>query len=389
VSTPDAPQDEQAGLESDEARADASAVPAEAELTAEPVAPPAEDGDTSSTPAGDEPDGSSVEADPVDAEGVIAEEPARDPDPHGEDVQASEPAPLDATAESELDEPSEPEPEGAPAAVASDAAEVEVEEDAPPSVLDRGLVEALLFAADEPLTPAQIKKVLGGVETSEVRAVLEAIRAELDDRKAGFALIEVAGGFQFRTRAEFGGWIRQLRSDKPPKLSKPALETLAVVSYKQPVTRAEIEAIRRVDTGAVLKTLLDRRLLKVVGTKDVPGRPALYGTSKEFLEVFRLKSLKELPTLKEIRDVAVEMGDALDVPRELLPEDVAAALPPLEGPEDMTAEAAAEPGEEGGEPVASAEDDGAIEPPAIAEEPSGSDEHEPAPSPPSAEAEED
>ncbi len=188
--------------------------------------------------------------------------------------------------------------------------------------VDRSVVEALLFASDEPLTPAQIKKVLGEVEAAQVRAVLEAIRAELDERSAGFTLVEVAGGYQFRTRPEHSSWIRMLRSERPPRLSKPALETLAVVSYRQPVTRAEIEAIRRVDTGAVIKTLLDRRLIRVVGQKDVPGRPALYGTGREFLEVFRLKSLKELPTLKEIREVAAEMGDALEVPRELLPEGI-------------------------------------------------------------------
>lgn len=384
MSTPDEPQDEQALVETDGAREEGEAVPAEADAeqtlavtAAESDAPPDPEPVAGDVVAADEPgsDGAAATDDQAAGAGEAEAEPAAEDAQASDDGEVADEPAIEATAEE--------------AAGDETAAEPEVEEDVLPPVADRGLIEALLFAADEPLTPAQIKKVLGGVETSEIRAVLETIRAELDERKAGFALIEVAGGFQFRTRPEYGVWIRQLRSDKPPKLSKPALETLAVVSYKQPVTRAEIEAIRRVDTGAVLKTLLDRRLLKVVGTKDVPGRPALYGTSKEFLEVFRLKSLKELPTLKEIRDVAVEMGDALDVPRELLPEEVAAVLPPLEGPVDDSAELGAEHGEDGGEPEAGVDDPDAQESPAITQEPVGSAEDEPAPSPPSAAAEED
>lgn len=406
MSTTDEPQDEHAGLANHEVRDEAA--PATADdapaLATEPVEDEAQ-APTSAADGGDEAPAEASPAEPPSAEdspseedGAAADDAAIDPDstsdpePGGDGGVAAEESESAVSARGGEAVDRAGEPADAAAAAEPDAEEVaepDAEEDVPAPALDRGLIEALLFAADEPLTPAQIKKVLGGVETSEVREVLEAIRAELDERKAGFALVEVAGGFQFRTRAEYGVWIRQLRSDKPPKLSKPALETLAVVSYKQPVTRAEIEAIRRVDTGAVLKTLLDRRLLKIVGTKDVPGRPALYGTSKEFLEVFRLKSLKELPTLKEIRDVAVEMGDALDVPRELLPEEVAAALPPLEEPRDVAPEQGAEPGEDGGEPEVDADEPGVHESPTITEEPQGSAEDEPAPSPPSAAAEED
>lgn len=382
MSTPDEPQEEQALVATDGAREEGEAVPADAEGTQAAGAAASEaalDPEALADDAAAADERASAEGAAAADEAAGEGEPAVEATPASDDGEmAGEPA-IEATAEEAAGDQ----------AAAETETEPEVEEDVPPPVADRGLIEALLFAADEPLTPAQIKKVLGGVETSEIRTVLETIRAELDERKAGFALIEVAGGFQFRTRPEYGVWIRQLRSDKPPKLSKPALETLAVVSYKQPVTRAEIEAIRRVDTGAVLKTLLDRRLLKVVGTKDVPGRPALYGTSKEFLEVFRLKSLKELPTLKEIRDVAVEMGDALDVPRELLPEEVAAVLPPLHEPVDAIAELGAEHGEDGGEPGAGVDDPDAQESPAITREPVGSAEDDPAPSPPSAAAEED
>lgn len=326
----------------------------------------------------------------ANAESPVPEASAEAPVP-ATSAEPSATEPLELTAPLELTEPLEPteptEPSEPSALEAEGAGSAEAAEAPAPPAVDRAVVEALLFAADEPLTPAQIKKVLGG-EIGDVRAVLDAIRSELDDRRAGFALVEVAGGFQLRTRPDYASWIRQLRSEKPTRLSKPALETLAVVSYKQPITRAEIEAIRRVDTGAVLKTLLDRRLIKIVGTKDVPGRPALYGTSREFLEVFRLKSLRELPTLKEIRDVAVEMGDALDVPGELLPEELGEVLARNDGSAPDASEGEGSVAREDELVEASADRDSA-EPAIDTEEASGSPEDEPAPSPPSTAAEED
>lgn len=116
----------------------------------------------------------------------------------------------------------------------------------------------------------------------------------------------VAGGYQFCTRPDLAAWIRRYRAGRPPALSAAALETLAVVAYRQPVTKAEIDAVRGVDAGGVLKGLLERKLIRIVGRKEVPGRPILYGTTKRFLEVFHLKDLSELPTLEEMRALRPE-----------------------------------------------------------------------------------
>jgi segregation and condensation protein B len=118
-----------------------------------------------------------------------------------------------------------------------------------------------------------------------------------------FQIVEVAGGYQFRTRPELGSWILKLKRQRGVKLSQASLEALAIIAYKQPVTRAEIEYVRGVDSGAVLRGLVEKRLLKILGRKDVPGRPLLYGTSKRFLEVFGLKDLTSLPNLREIQEM--------------------------------------------------------------------------------------
>jgi len=123
-----------------------------------------------------------------------------------------------------------------------------------------------------------------------------------DYRRAdrGFLLTEVAEGFQFRTRPEHSAWIKKLKKVKTTALSQPALETLAIVAYRQPVVRMDIEKVRGVDSGGVLHTLLEKKLIKIIGKKDVPGKPLVYGTSRKFLEVFGLKDLSELPTLKDL-----------------------------------------------------------------------------------------
>jgi hypothetical protein len=121
----------------------------------------------------------------------------------------------------------------------------------------------------------------------------------------------VAGGYQIRTRAEFSGYLQQLRRERPLRLSQASLETLAIIAYKQPVTRAEIEDVRGVDSGAVVKTLLDRRLVRITGHREVPGRPLLYGTSKRFLEIFGLESIRQLPSLRELEELAREQGVVL------------------------------------------------------------------------------
>jgi segregation and condensation protein B len=145
---------------------------------------------------------------------------------------------------------------------------------------------------------------LSRVDVQEALAQIERDYRETPER--GILLVEVANGWQFRTRPENAAILRGLLQTKPVKLSKPSLETLAIVAYRQPITRAEIDAIRGVDSGGVLKTLLEKNLVRIVGKKDEPGKPMLYGTAQEFLELFQLKSLKDLPALKEFRELEEE-----------------------------------------------------------------------------------
>src|SRR5262249_47341720 len=136
-----------------------------------------------------------------------------------------------------------------------------------------------------------------------VRA-LELLGERLEEDGRGLRLVRVAGGYQLRTLAEHGPWIRRLLGGKPPRLSRAMLETLAIIAYRQPATKPEIEAIRGVDVDAVLSTLLERRMIRIVGRKEAPGRPILYGTTKEFLEVFSLPDLEALPPLKDVSELA-------------------------------------------------------------------------------------
>jgi segregation and condensation protein B len=167
------------------------------------------------------------------------------------------------------------------------------------------LVEALLFGADGPLRIDRLAEVLE-VERSEAAAAVQALASEYEVQSRGFFLQEVAGGYQLRTRPEFAEYLRRLGRTRPFKFSRPALETLAIIAYRQPVTRTEIEYLRGVDSGSVLKTLLDKHLVRILGKKDVPGRPAIYGTTREFLELFGLPDLASLPTLKEFSELAAD-----------------------------------------------------------------------------------
>lgn len=185
------------------------------------------------------------------------------------------------------------------------------------------LVEALLFGADGPLRIDRLVEVLE-VERPAVVEALRALQAEYDEQARGFFVQEAAGGYQLRTRPEFADYLRRLGRTRPFKFSRPALETLAIVAYRQPVTRAEIEYLRGVDSGSVLKTLLDKHLVRILGKKDVPGKPAIYGTTREFLELFGLADLAALPTLKEFSELAenADMDEAAAVlPREEVPGD--------------------------------------------------------------------
>lgn len=167
----------------------------------------------------------------------------------------------------------------------------------------KAILESLLFAAGEPVSLARLSATLDGVARDELKRALAALASEYTQNGRGVALEEVAGGYQMRTRPEFAPHIRKLLSSKPPRLSRSLLETLAIVAYRQPITRPEIEELRGVDSGGVLESLLERRLVKIAGRKEAPGRPLLYATTPEFLEVFGLKDLDSLPDLKEFQEI--------------------------------------------------------------------------------------
>ena len=162
------------------------------------------------------------------------------------------------------------------------------------------IIESLIFAAEAPLSLDRLCELLHEYEREEIKAALAELGQFHEERGGGFSLVEVAGGWQFRTRPAFQEYVVRHVKTRTSKFSPSALETLAIVAYRQPVTRTEVEYLRGVDCGGVLKTLLEKKLVRIMGKKDIPGRPLIYGTSKEFLEVFGLKDLKGLPTLKEI-----------------------------------------------------------------------------------------
>ncbi|HEX2099796.1 MAG TPA: SMC-Scp complex subunit ScpB [Candidatus Synoicihabitans sp.] len=169
----------------------------------------------------------------------------------------------------------------------------------------KSILESLLFVADEPLTLQHLTEVVEPAERGEIAAALDDLKTELDEGRRGIRLAEVAGGYQLRTAAANADWIKRLLRGRPARMSRATLETLAIVAYRQPITKAEIEAIRGVAVDGVINTLLERNLIRAVARKDVPGRPFLYGTTPEFLQLFNLKDLSQLPTLKEMEEVTL------------------------------------------------------------------------------------
>lgn len=168
---------------------------------------------------------------------------------------------------------------------------------------DRGkksVLEALLFLSGEVLTVSTIKEILE-IDDSETARLLGELISEYQNRNSGLLIVEVAHGYQMVTNPEYAEWVRKFKSTHASsKLSMPALETLAIIAYKQPIIRAEIEQIRGVNSDSAIKTLYEKRLIKIMGRKEAPGRPFLYGTTREFLQYFGLKDLSELPTLKDL-----------------------------------------------------------------------------------------
>ena len=161
------------------------------------------------------------------------------------------------------------------------------------------IVETLLFITDRPVKPGRLADVIDGTNVKQIREVITALQDEYAAQGRAMQIVEIGGGFQMSTKPEYGRWVRKLYNEKmTTKLSNAALETLAIIAYKQPITRAEMEAIRGVDVAGPLERLLERSLVRVVGKKDTVGRPMVYGTTDEFLRMFGLNKLAELPDLQ-------------------------------------------------------------------------------------------
>ena len=169
-------------------------------------------------------------------------------------------------------------------------------------------LEALIFAAHGPASATHLRRAFPDLTPARLAELVKQTNEALSEAGRPYEIVEVAGGYQFRTRAEYGPVIAGAQPERKVRLSHAALDTLAVVAYRQPITRAEIEEMRSVDCGAVIRSLLDRHLLRIVGRRDAPGRPALYGTSANFLEVFGLRSLRDLPELRKLIEPAAEEG---------------------------------------------------------------------------------
>ncbi len=174
----------------------------------------------------------------------------------------------------------------------------------------QAIVEALLFVTEEPLPLAKVQEILADAESAQTEQTIRDLALRLEADARGLMVQEVAGGYRLATRPEVAPWVMKLQEVKPARLSRAALETLAIIAYRQPITRPEIEAIRGVSVDGVMKTLLERELIRMMGRKADAGRPMLYGTTQLFLEHFGLKDLGDLPTLKEINELITATGEA-------------------------------------------------------------------------------
>ena len=163
----------------------------------------------------------------------------------------------------------------------------------------RSIIESLLFVSGEPVSLERISQIIEGVEKKELRQIISELAQEYQEQGRGIRIVEVGGGYQFETARENAEYLLKLIKTRPARLTRPALETLAIIAYRQPITRLEVDEIRGVDSSGVIRTLLEYGLIQVMGRKDVPGRPLIYGTTQKFLEFFRLKSLSDLPSPEE------------------------------------------------------------------------------------------
>ncbi len=178
----------------------------------------------------------------------------------------------------------------------------------------KSAVEALIFASDKPATIEQIKKVLNLPDSGSVRKIIEELKAEYESQNRGLCIIEIAGGFQMIASTVFSPFLKKLYKYRfSDKLSKPALESLAIIAYKQPLTKSEIESLRNVNVDGVMKSLLDKNLIRICGRKKIPGRPFVFGTTRLFLEHFGLKSLDDLPKMDDFSAMAKEAEDRVGI----------------------------------------------------------------------------
>lgn len=199
------------------------------------------------------------------------------------------------------------------------------------------LVEALVFASGEAINAGRLAKAVRGASRQEVTAALQELQAECEAR--GVRLVEVAGGWQYRTAAEHAESVRRLFKERPYRLSRAAVETLTVVAYKQPTTRQGIEGVRGVDCGGVLENLVEKRLIRIAGRLDVPGRPLVYETTKDFLELFGLKDLASMPRLAELGDEMLMLANKAEFEQGAADE---AAVLPLEPGDEIVADEVAD-----------------------------------------------
>jgi len=188
----------------------------------------------------------------------------------------------------------------------------------------KSIVEAVIFASDVPLRLKQIKEKINEprnpfqskngepINEEKIKSIIDELNQEYEERGSAFRIIEIAEGYQFATLPEFAKWVGKLFKERSKKkLSQPALETLAIIAYKQPISKSEIEAIRGVNVDYIVKTLLEKKLITIVGRAETIGRPLLYGTTKEFLKYFGLKSLSDLPKPSEIEEITKESEDEI------------------------------------------------------------------------------
>jgi len=218
------------------------------------------------------------------------------------------------------------------AVIGADGADEELQIPRPSPEELPAVLEALLFAATAPLGLKRLELLTGGASSEEITAGLADLRAAFEGRRSGLIVMQVAGGFQLATRPEVADWVLGLHKHRRKNPLTPALmETLAIVAYKQPIVRSEVESIRGVDCGGVMRALLESGLIEVVGQREVPGRPWLYGTTELFLKTFGLRELSDLPSLSEFRQI---MQSATEAPAEAAPApvaEVAGEAPAIDG----------------------------------------------------------